>query len=124
MTDMRKKRLALYAHNKISPCNNYACFLGCPRTQNRFPDNATDGVMAFWIGARRRNISDCNSTFEWTLNNRTTFPVQYSNWATGEPSCAQQREACASLNKYTALKWNDLMCTWSACPFCELTINV
>lgn len=78
----------------------------------------------FWIGARRGSISDCSSTLQWTSSSGATFSMQYSNWAPGEPNCGtgRYRESCASIDKSKSYKWNDLTCTWNACPVCEVTM--
>lgn len=91
-------------------------FLDCPEYNIR---------NAFWIGARRRIISDCYSPLEWKSNNGSTFPIQYSNWAQGEPNCgAGNSEACGSIDKTRDSKWNDIQCTRYACPLCEVMVHV
>lgn len=99
------------------------CVLGCRQT-NHLPDNTLRTSNGFWIGARRWNTSDCTSPLEWTSNSDTTFPIEYNNWAPYEPNCGSNSEACASINKWHNSKWNDLLCAWSACPLCEITIRI
>jgi hypothetical protein len=85
---------------------------------------------AFWTGARRRNISDCNSPLQWTSSNGLTHPITYSNWNRGEPNCERvnllgQREACAAIDmrEQFAYKWNDMPCDYHVCPLCEVTVH-
>lgn len=99
-----------------SACNSYVS-LDCTQENDDHLGNAV------WIGARRKNINDCSSPLEWISNVGATFPIKYSNWAPGEPSCGKQKEACASINEhFGTITWNDLECTWYTCPLCEVTI--
>jgi len=77
----------------------------------------------FWTAGQRTDPTR-ESTFIWRVQSNnacdeTVFPMTYTNWDSGEPNYAVQRESCVNLYSGDAYKWYDAHYDIVMCSVCE-----
>ncbi|XP_070535732.1 macrophage mannose receptor 1-like [Ptychodera flava] len=70
----------------------------------------SDSYMNIWLGLTRNELGG----FEWVDNT----PLDYTNWAPGEPNNADDIEGCGEMY-YRSNEWNDVDCFSSAGFICK-----
>ncbi|KAG9476571.1 hypothetical protein GDO78_003227 [Eleutherodactylus coqui] len=68
---------------------------------------------AFWVGLLKSNVDE---GFEWSDGS----PMNYENWAYGEPNNYQELEHCGEVNTDHRLSWNDRHCDSPQDWICEI----
>jgi hypothetical protein len=83
----------------------------------------SDKHSVVYTAGQRQNPSDCKSDFVWKFDGGETMPMEYTNWASGEPNCASNKEACHVYDRADYTKaghlWNDIDCSGAYCSLCE-----
>ncbi|XP_040290431.1 macrophage mannose receptor 1-like [Bufo bufo] len=74
-----------------------------------------DGIyrQVFWVGLQNTNLDE---GFTWSDGS----PLNYENWAYGEPNNHQGMELCGEVNTDHRLSWNDRHCDTPQNWICEL----
>jgi len=91
-----------------------------------FADFVTNGCripaegLWVWIAGHRIDPTDESSHFRWKLNDFTSLPMTYTNWAPEEPNNQHNREDCVHL--YDNFSWNDMRCENKYCFLCEVDV--
>ena len=88
----------------------------------------SDWGTLFWTAGQRIDPTR-NSTFVWRVmssnaRGETLSAMTYTNWLSGQPDYAWQRESCMHLSSGRSYKWNDQSCSNARCSVCELDIWV